>query len=1245
MHYRLSRGGLRRPALLALVAIVTAIATPTALAGHIHDINPNNSDLDASDPDGASGGRVNGLASVAGDNQTFYAASEWGGLYRTTDAGVTWAFLNGHLPMATWDVEVDPSNTQRVYATSFFDGRETPLSGIEVSTDGGNTWTHPASANPPASSPGFNCSAARRDEPSAFGIGIRPDAANNVFIGTNCGVAISADSGATWTFVDPTPATAASDVWDVVVQAGGPTGQGIVDICGDDGHRRSTDGGANWTGGGGIPGGICSIAVSPDESYVLFVRASNNRMWESDDAGATWTNLGTPDPRPQGRISFLTTNQRSNAGMTNVFDIWYGDVRLYRASCTTPAMPAQGGTNRCPAGYANPPGTGGAPPAPWAGPFTRSAGAHDDAGELVFDTEDATDSCPTVFSSDGGVYRNTDLGADCQNPNWEQPNVSPHATWLFTMDGANRAGDAGEDLYFGLQDAGSWATTNAGAGSPSWSNKDCCDVFDFVADPNRVVQTFCCTSPRANIMLLRNPGATGGGQINTYPADGLLPGFAFADIVDTFGDRQYVVLTRDCPPWLNGLDDDGDGMIDEPDENNGCSGVNGGDGGVYITNDITVNPIVWTELGNATEPNSATICGVRAAVSGGTPTFFVQAGGCNGTSADQLWTFTGTNAAGAWTRIDTNLPSGGVGIFAVDPTDPNRLYVSNLRAAGPFMMSSDDGGTTWDADPELDDFMDGNGVFEAQTTRGPTNFTGFNGYPQPSLVAFDPEDSDIVVAGGIDSGVFLSTDAGANWSLLTDPFTSNTSGEPHLPRPRYAYFDHEPATDLSVYIGTQGRGVWRITLQLPTADANGPYATCEGTEVVLDGSGSSDPDGGPLTYEWDFDGDGEFDDATGVNPAFDRVGQDGAFTVALKVTDPDGGFDVDDAVVNVCNVAPSVVGLVSDAPVDEGSTVSVMGTITDPGWLELLTGTINWGDGTPVQALSGVLENVRPTATLTFSATHVYGDNGTFTATICGFDDDTSTCDDIAIQVDNVDPTAEIDESGAVLINGVPTFLAHAGEPIDFEGRSTDPGSDDLFLSWDWDDGPPAPDVTTTYLVNPPNPDPFPSPTVQPRDVTDMKTHAFGEACLYVISFSALDDDGGTGLDTANVIITGNATKNRSQGYWQHQYRRKGNTDFTDEELECLLAIVGYVSTVFDEERDASTLEKAFDVLFMKQNAGSAAEHFDRQLLTTLLNFAAGSLEWADIDDVLATAEAVRLDPTSTAAELREQRRILSHLD
>ena len=51
--------------------------------------------------------------------------------------------------MACWDVEVDPSNSNRVFATSFYDGRVNSLAGINVSTNGGTTWTHPATATPP----------------------------------------------------------------------------------------------------------------------------------------------------------------------------------------------------------------------------------------------------------------------------------------------------------------------------------------------------------------------------------------------------------------------------------------------------------------------------------------------------------------------------------------------------------------------------------------------------------------------------------------------------------------------------------------------------------------------------------------------------------------------------------------------------------------------------------------------------------------------------------------------------------------------------------------------------------------------------------------------------------------------------------------------------------------------------------------------------------------------------------------
>jgi hypothetical protein len=67
------------------------------------------------------------------------------------------------------------------------------------------------------------------------------------------------------------------------------------------------------------------------------------------------------------------------------------------------------------------------------------------------------------------------------------------------------------------------------------------------------------------------------------------------------------------------------------------------------------------------------------------------------------------------------------------------------------------------------------------------------------------------------TGVFLSNDAGNIWTTLTD--NSSGTSNPHLPRPRYAYFDREAGT-ANLYIGTQGRGVWRISF----ADANADLA-------------------------------------------------------------------------------------------------------------------------------------------------------------------------------------------------------------------------------------------------------------------------------------------------------------------------------------------------------------------------------------------------------------------------------------
>src|SRR5262249_62009760 len=109
------------------------------------------------------------------------------------------------------------------------------------------------------------------------------------------------------------------------------------------------------------------------------------------------------------------------------------------------------------------------------------------------------------------------------------------------MAGAHLPGLAKEYVCLGNQDDGTFATAYAGAPSPTWKSRDCCDGFTDATDSARVVYTVCCSGGNS-VLYVRNPGMTGGGVINTYPP-GSLPGFQAISIFDHLSTNGYVVVT------------------------------------------------------------------------------------------------------------------------------------------------------------------------------------------------------------------------------------------------------------------------------------------------------------------------------------------------------------------------------------------------------------------------------------------------------------------------------------------------------------------------------------------------------------------------------------------------------------------------------------------------------------------------------------------------------------------------------
>ena len=128
------------------------------------------------------------------------------------------------------------------------------------------------------------------------------------------------------------------------------------------------------------------------------------------------------------------------------------------------------------------------------------------------------------------------------------------------------------------------------------------------------------------------------------------------------------------------------------------------------------------------------------------------------------------------------------------------------------------------------------------------------------------------------------------------------------------------------------------------ADAGGPYEATEDQPTRLDAGASTITDHQVPLAEWDLDGDGEFDDATGLHPTV-TFPDPGTHTVRVRLTTLAGSVHVAQTTATVSATPPVVM-----APTDTTAVVGRPHHLDGASYVDAGTSghsaTASWGDGT-----------------------------------------------------------------------------------------------------------------------------------------------------------------------------------------------------------------------------------------------------------------------------------------------------------
>ena len=285
----------------------------------------------------AAGGRVSRVVGIPGNATTYYAATASGGVWKSTDGGVSWSSIFDDQPVSSiGSIAVAQSNPNVIYVGSGeanIRGNVAAGNGIYKSMDAGRTWTQVWKQEGQIGTMVVHPSNPDVAFAAVLGHAFGPNPERGVYRTTDGGrswqqvLKKDADTGASDIAMDPSnPAILFAGLWqtrrlpwDLV--SGGP-GSGLY---------VSRDGGETWKPltGNGLPEGVwgkVGVAVSASDSRRVYalIEADKGGLFQSNDGGENWE-LVSPSRQLRQRAWYYST---ITVNPQNANDVWFPQVPL-----------------------------------------------------------------------------------------------------------------------------------------------------------------------------------------------------------------------------------------------------------------------------------------------------------------------------------------------------------------------------------------------------------------------------------------------------------------------------------------------------------------------------------------------------------------------------------------------------------------------------------------------------------------------------------------------------------------------------------------------------------------------------------------------------------------------------------------------------------------------------------------------------------------------------------------------------